>query len=64
MSGALLRGRLELIRLRADGLLETFRKRTGLVLDAYFAGTKLRWILDNVPEARAAADTIEQEAPR
>jgi glycerol kinase len=33
-----------------------FRERTGLILDAYFSGTKASWILENVPEARAAAD--------
>ena len=41
--------------LRAQGLEETFRQKTGLVLDAYFSGTKLKWILDTVPGARAAA---------
>ena len=34
--------------LRASGHEELFRERTGLVLDAYFSGTKLRWILDNI----------------
>jgi glycerol kinase len=42
--------------LKARGLAETFRKKTGLVLDAYFSGTKVRWILDNVPGARAKAE--------
>ena len=32
-----------------------FRAKTGLVIDAYFSGTKLQWLLDNVPGARAAA---------
>ncbi len=41
--------------LRAAGLEPLFRQRTGLVLDAYFSGTKLKWILDQVPGARAAA---------
>ncbi len=41
--------------LRARGLEETFRRKTGLILDAYFSGTKLKWILDNVAGARAAA---------
>ena len=41
--------------LRAQGHAELFRARTGLVLDAYFSGTKLKWILDNVAGARAAA---------
>ncbi|HKO54861.1 MAG TPA: glycerol kinase GlpK [Thermoanaerobaculia bacterium] len=35
---------------------ELFRARTGLVLDAYFSGTKLRWLLDHVPGARAGAE--------
>jgi glycerol kinase len=43
-------------RLRADGLEPMIRERTGLVLDAYFSGTKVRWILDNVPGARAKAE--------
>ena len=34
-------------------------RKTGLLLDPYFSGTKLRWILDNVNGARAAADYIE-----
>ena len=41
--------------LRESGLEALFRERTGLVVDAYFAGTKLRWLLDHVPGARAAA---------
>lgn len=35
-------------RLKADGLEETFRAKTGLVVDPYFSGTKLRWLFDNV----------------
>ena len=42
--------------LKAKGLVEWFRKKTGLVLDAYFSGTKLRWILENVPNARNRAE--------
>jgi glycerol kinase len=42
-------------RLRAEGLEELFTARTGLVLDPYFSGTKLRWILRNVPGALARA---------
>ncbi len=42
-------------RLREDGLEPLFRERTGLLLDAYFSGTKLRWILDEVPRARERA---------
>ena len=45
--------------LRARGLTEFFRERTGLVLDAYFSGTKLRWILENVPGVRARAERGE-----
>jgi len=41
--------------LRAAGHAATFAAKTGLVLDAYFSGTKLRWILDNVEGARARA---------
>lgn len=41
--------------LRAQGLEETFQRKTGLIVDAYFSGTKLKWILDNVAGARAAA---------
>ena len=41
--------------LRARGLEPTFREKTGLIIDAYFSGTKLKWILDHVSEARAAA---------
>ena len=43
-------------RLRADGAEAVVRERTGLVLDAYFSGTKVAWILDNVPGARARAE--------
>jgi glycerol kinase len=41
--------------LRAAGHAPTFARKTGLVLDAYFSGTKLKWLLDNVPGARARA---------
>ena len=46
-------------RLRADGLEPRVRERTGLVLDAYFSGTKLRWLLDEVSEARPRAEAGE-----
>ena len=46
-------------RLKADGLEEYFRERTGLLLDPYFSGTKLAWILDNVPDARKKAEQGE-----
>ncbi|MEA2604435.1 MAG: glycerol kinase [Acidobacteriota bacterium] len=42
-------------RLKRAGLDPLFRERTGLVLDPYFSGTKLAWILNHVPGARAAA---------
>ena len=42
-------------RLRAAGHERAVRKKTGLFLDPYFSGSKLRWLLDNVPGARAAA---------
>ena len=44
-------------RLVAQGHGDTVRKKTGLVPDAYFSGSKIRWILDNVPGARAKAET-------
>lgn len=46
-------------QLRRDGFEELFAAKTGLVIDAYFSATKLRWILDNVPNARAQADRGE-----
>ena len=42
--------------LRAKGLTESFRAKTGLVIDPYFSGTKIRWILENVPGAREKAE--------
>ncbi len=45
--------------LKEQGLGEMFRAKTGLVLDAYFSGTKLKWILDNVEGARAKAEAGE-----
>jgi glycerol kinase len=42
-------------KLRAAGYDNQIRKRTGLLLDAYFSGTKIAWILDNVPGVRARA---------
>jgi glycerol kinase len=41
--------------LRAQGLERLFQDSTGLVIDPYFSGTKLRWLLDHVPGARASA---------
>jgi len=43
-------------RLRAEGLEPEIRRRTGLLLDAYFSGTKIAWILDQVPGARRMAE--------
>ncbi len=45
--------------LKAEGKSELFRQKTGLVIDAYFSGTKLRWLLDNVPGARERAEKGE-----
>ena len=45
--------------LKEKGLTETFRAKTGLVIDAYFSGTKLRWILENIPGARERAERGE-----
>ena len=42
--------------LKAKGLVDKYREKTGLVIDAYFSGTKLRWILENVPGARERAE--------
>jgi len=43
-------------RLKQDGHEDFIRERTGLVIDAYFSGSKIAWILDNVPGARAKAE--------
>lgn len=42
--------------LKAQGLNDTFRDKTGLLIDAYFSGTKVKWILDNVEGARERAE--------
>lgn len=42
-------------KLKEDGLADYIQEHTGLIIDAYFSGTKIKWILDNVPEARALA---------
>ena len=42
--------------LRERGLAQTIQDKSGLLVDAYFSGTKLQWILDQVPQARAMAD--------
>ncbi len=46
-------------RLKGDGLGNTLRDRTGLIPDAYFSGTKLQWMLDTIPHARARAEKGE-----
>ena len=45
--------------LKEKGLTEKFRQKTGLVIDAYFSGTKVKWILDNVEGARERAEKGE-----
>lgn len=42
--------------LKAQGLSEMIREKTGLLIDPYFSGTKLKWILDHVPDARQKAE--------
>src|SRR5271165_2787759 len=46
-------------QMRADGLEELIDSKTGLVIDAYFSGTKVRWMLENVPGARERAERGE-----
>lgn len=46
-------------RLKEEGFDEIIRKKTGLIPDAYFSGTKLKWILDHVPGARERAEKGE-----
>ena len=43
-------------KLQEEGLTESYRDKTGLLIDPYFSGTKLYWILENVPGARAKAE--------
>lgn len=45
--------------LRERGLADTIQQKTGLLIDAYFSGTKLQWLLDHVPGARAQAERGE-----
>jgi glycerol kinase len=45
--------------LRAQGKAQLIQGKTGLLVDAYFSGTKLKWLLDNVPGARAQAENGE-----
>ena len=42
--------------LKARGLVDRIREKTGLIIDAYFSGTKIKWMLDNVPGAREKAE--------
>ncbi|MCH4179436.1 MAG: glycerol kinase GlpK [Megasphaera sp.] len=42
--------------LKKQGLVDEFKEKTGLLIDAYFSGTKVKWILDNVEGARARAE--------
>ena len=46
-------------RLKAEGFDKVIKEKTGLVVDAYFSGTKIKWILDNVPYAREKAENGE-----
>ena len=46
-------------KLKCDGFEPLFRRKTGLVLDPYFSGTKLRWLLDHIPGARRRAEKGE-----
>ena len=46
-------------RLKADGLGELVAEKTGLLIDAYFSGTKIKWLLDNVPGVRERAERGE-----
>ena len=45
--------------LKAKGLTDVIRSKTGLIIDAYFSATKVRWILENVPGAREKAERGE-----
>ncbi|MBR7064773.1 MAG: glycerol kinase GlpK [Treponema sp.] len=45
--------------LKAKGLNEHIKRTTGLVADAYFSGSKIKWLLDNVPDARTKAEKGE-----
>jgi len=45
--------------LKSKGLVQNFREKTGLVIDAYFSGTKIKWLLDNIKGARERAEKGE-----
>ena len=49
----------EIERLKAEGATETIRSKTGLIPDAYFCGSKIQWVLRNVPGAKVAAQAGE-----
>ena len=49
------RGEPLCVQLRAQGAADLIQSRTGLLIDSYFSGTKIRWLLDNVPGAREQA---------
>ena len=46
-------------QLKADGTEQTFREKTGLVVDAYFSGTKIKYLLDTIPGLRSRAEKGE-----
>lgn len=46
----------ENLKMNMPGVVDTFRKKTGLVIDPYFSGTKIRWLLDHVDGARELAE--------
>ena len=46
-------------KLKEDGLIPMIKEKTGLIIDAYFSATKIKWILDNVKGARAKAEKGE-----
>ncbi|MDE6771305.1 MAG: glycerol kinase, partial [Muribaculaceae bacterium] len=46
-------------KLREEGYAEIIQQKTGLIIDAYFSATKIKWILDNVPGARERAERGE-----
>ncbi|KQN40439.1 glycerol kinase [Sphingomonas sp. Leaf407] len=53
------RGTPQCQQLRADGAEDMIRERTGLIVDPYFSATKIAWLLDHVPGARARAERGE-----
>jgi glycerol kinase len=46
-------------QLKSDGLLSKFQEKTGLLIDSYFSGTKIHWLLENIPNARNLAEAGE-----